>query len=202
MPWHIAPKGGRFCVVKDDTGEEVKCHPTKEAATAHMRALYANEPKARTGAEQYFADRRKDPAYEWQYQMALLTNSFAEVHPVKVETIVLGNSELTAAIARTPEEKANGMLDRSFTEFEAMVFVYDEDVQHAFHGHGMTELLGVCFYAADGTLQQAACLEPDTKLVPKDPYRYAVEFPWDKIKDRLTESGTPGWASLDGLRLA
>lgn len=45
MPWNIQKRDDKFCVVKDD-GTTEKCHDTREAAEAHRRALYANEPKA------------------------------------------------------------------------------------------------------------------------------------------------------------
>lgn len=46
MPWHIDEDGKGKCVIKDDTGETVKCHETHEQAVDHMQALYAAEGKA------------------------------------------------------------------------------------------------------------------------------------------------------------
>ena len=48
MPWHIDDDGKGKCVIKDDTGETVKCHDTHEEAVAHMQALYASEEKSVT----------------------------------------------------------------------------------------------------------------------------------------------------------
>jgi len=48
MPWHIDDDGKGKCVIKDDTGETVKCHDTHEEAVAHMSALYASEEKSVT----------------------------------------------------------------------------------------------------------------------------------------------------------
>jgi HK97 family phage prohead protease len=48
MPWKIVA-GGEDCpfeVVKEDGGERVACHPTRDEAEAQVRALYANEPRA------------------------------------------------------------------------------------------------------------------------------------------------------------
>lgn len=51
MPWKIEKRGNQYCVVKKSSGETVKCHPTREKAEAHLRALYANvEDAAREGA--------------------------------------------------------------------------------------------------------------------------------------------------------
>jgi hypothetical protein len=46
MPWSIsdnAPGCDGYAVVKDDTGEVVTCHKTKDDAEAHLKALYASE---------------------------------------------------------------------------------------------------------------------------------------------------------------
>jgi phage head maturation protease len=43
VPWHIEKRDDQFCVIKDADGSTEKCHPTREQATAHMRALYASE---------------------------------------------------------------------------------------------------------------------------------------------------------------
>lgn len=43
MPYKL--KGN--CVVKADTGATVKCHPTREKALAHLRALEINVEDAR-----------------------------------------------------------------------------------------------------------------------------------------------------------
>lgn len=42
MPYRIQSQGDQFCVVKEATGESVGCHPSKEKATSHLKALYAN----------------------------------------------------------------------------------------------------------------------------------------------------------------
>lgn len=55
MPYHMQRNGDQWCVHKGDTGDDQGkvpggCHPTREKALAHMRALYANVPDARTKA--------------------------------------------------------------------------------------------------------------------------------------------------------
>lgn len=50
MPWHIEESDGRFCVVKDDGGDNEGCHDSRDEAEAQMRALYANEPESRVAA--------------------------------------------------------------------------------------------------------------------------------------------------------
>jgi HK97 family phage prohead protease len=41
-PWHVEKRDDEWCVILDEDGTTVKCHPTKADATAHMAALYAN----------------------------------------------------------------------------------------------------------------------------------------------------------------
>lgn len=45
-PWHIEEHDGKFCVIKDDGGENEGCHDTREEAEAQVRALYASEQAA------------------------------------------------------------------------------------------------------------------------------------------------------------
>lgn len=47
MPWHVEKRGRQFCVIKDGDGHNEGCHPTRSEAEAHLRALYANEPKGK-----------------------------------------------------------------------------------------------------------------------------------------------------------
>jgi len=54
-PWHIEERGDEFCVIKDDDNSTAGCHPTREAAEAQLRALYANEsaePEAEEKADE------------------------------------------------------------------------------------------------------------------------------------------------------
>lgn len=46
MPYKIVEQDSKYCVVKSDTGETVKCHATETEAAAHMAALYANVSKS------------------------------------------------------------------------------------------------------------------------------------------------------------
>jgi len=46
MPYTIEEKGDEYCVIKEDTGEEVKCHPTMKEAQAHLAALKINVEEA------------------------------------------------------------------------------------------------------------------------------------------------------------
>ena len=58
MPYHISEDG--LCVMKDGESEPVKCHPDKDAALAHLRALMANvSDAAKAGARHSTGDIKK-----------------------------------------------------------------------------------------------------------------------------------------------
>lgn len=48
MPWRIEGQDGKHCVVRQTDDKVEKCHATRTAAEAHMRALYANEKNMST----------------------------------------------------------------------------------------------------------------------------------------------------------
>lgn len=50
MPWEIKQRDGKYCVYKKGESSPIACHATREKATKHLRALYANEPKAQVAA--------------------------------------------------------------------------------------------------------------------------------------------------------
>lgn len=51
MPWNIRKRDGKFCVFKEGASSPITCHETRGEATAHLRALYANEPKGQGAGE-------------------------------------------------------------------------------------------------------------------------------------------------------
>lgn len=48
MPWRVAKRGSRYCVIKEGESSPVPggCHPTRAEAVKHQRALYAGENSA------------------------------------------------------------------------------------------------------------------------------------------------------------
>lgn len=45
MPYEIEKRGGKFCVVNQDTGKTRGCCPTLMKAKAFMKACYAHAPE-------------------------------------------------------------------------------------------------------------------------------------------------------------
>ena len=58
MPWNVRKRGGQWCVIKVGESSPVPggCHPTREEAVRHQRALYAGEA---TAAAEELRKRRK-----------------------------------------------------------------------------------------------------------------------------------------------
>lgn len=57
MPYAIEPKDGKYEVVNKETGDVKGTHATRAKAEAQMRALYANEPEAKSGARNSRRDK-------------------------------------------------------------------------------------------------------------------------------------------------
>ena len=56
MPWEIRPRGTEHCVVVSDgpkKGKVVTCHPTREKALRHVKALYANTGEGGSGGDSH-----------------------------------------------------------------------------------------------------------------------------------------------------
>ena len=166
MPWKISEQNGRFCVVNRDSGKTEKCHATKQEAKDHMAALYANEPKA------------------WQEAMAQLLAQYDDVFPFgRAQARITDTSgqvrKFDCALADSDETRARGMVGRGFDGFEAMLFSYDEPVQHSFHMNGVPVQLYIAWYDADGTNVDHLSMfvtDPAT-YQPKASYRWAIELP-------------------------
>lgn len=64
MPWKIERRGNQYCVVKIGGGT-VACHSSRAKALAQQRALYANEPSARSASLSAVAPAPLKPPREW-----------------------------------------------------------------------------------------------------------------------------------------
>lgn len=205
MPWSIKKSGDSWCVVADDTGEKVKCHPSREKALAHQRALYANVPDARAKAD-------------WESAMGQVVDEFTTQHPFRMAKVRLepAGKTYTVAVADTDQTRARGMIGQTFDTFEGMLFAYDEDVRHAFHMNGVTEQLYIVFFASDGQVVDHLGMfrEDPYHYQPQRSFRYALELPAvagagldpagnpvpDKADYRQYLSGSP-WSWLEGQTL-
>lgn len=117
MPWRIAERGGRFCVVKKGSGAVVACHGSRAKATRQLRALYASESTtaaawdgALAGAAWDESEHPRDPGGEGGGQFVEKANAASEGGPSvaegdNVEAMLddMGAYELEGGVERHPE---------------------------------------------------------------------------------------------------
>ena len=98
--------------------------------------------------------------------------------------------------ALSSEQRARGLMEVTDLQgYSGMAFVYDEDVQNAFHMRNTPTPLSIAWIAADGSVVSIADMEPCEDrdgcptYPPSGPYRYAIEvFQGDLAELGITES--------------
>jgi len=105
----------------------------------------------------------------------------------KLETTVLtiaraGSTpvEITVEMARTDEEKAQGLMYRKkLPDGEGMIFIYDRDQQMSFWMKNTVIPLSIAFIAADGRIIEIRDMQPHDLSAVKSSrsVRYALETP-------------------------
>jgi len=88
------------------------------------------------------------------------------------------NGGLEFYVADSVERRKSGLAGLAALDKAGMVFVYDEDVSHAFTMSAMQFDLNVAFYDEDGVLIVAkTCKAGSGAVHAPRPYRYVVEVP-------------------------
>jgi phage head maturation protease len=72
MPWRIEKRDDKFCVIKDDDGENEGCHETEEGAKRQMRALYSSENRAEQAERRAPIETRSATVGEVNYPERLI----------------------------------------------------------------------------------------------------------------------------------
>lgn len=189
MPWRIAKQGSQFCVVKDPSGEKVKCHGSKPEALAHLRALYANVPDARPKAA--------------AGELDLVVDQFRAQHPFGRALVRLepAGKTFTVAVAESLEARLCGMTGRRWQDgdFEAMLFAYEEPTDIGFHMNGVVEQLYIAWFD-----EQGSCID-HMGMFTSDPYTYKAQRPFKwALEMPAVDGGSAGgnpWAWLTGQTL-
>ena len=118
-------------------------------------------------------------ADQWEAQMATVIAAFKdEFDFLSIEIEPLG-VQLEAAVVTSTQQKAAGMIGRTFDGFDAMLFVETHDNMVAMHNSGVEIPLLVAFFDAAGNLVDQFRLNADdpTPRKPKGWFRYALELP-------------------------
>jgi len=119
--------------------------------------------------------------------LVILNAGFAACASQKLETAVLsieranaGPVEITVELARTDEEKAQGLMHRKkLPDGEGMIFIYDRDQQMSFWMKNTLIPLSIAFIASDGRIIEIRDMQPlDLSSVRSSrSVRYALETP-------------------------
>ena len=100
--------------------------------------------------------------------------------------------------ALDPQQRARGLMEVTDLQgYPGMAFVYDEDVQNAFHMRNTPMPLSIAWIKADGSVVTSTDMEPCEdrdgcrRYRPPGPYRYAIEVPQGDLAELgITESST------------
>jgi uncharacterized membrane protein (UPF0127 family) len=103
---------------------------------------------------------------------------------------------LLAALSQ--EQRARGLMDVTDLQgYSGMAFVYEDDVQNAYHMRNTPMPLSIAWIAADGSVVTVTDMEPCgdqadcPSYAPTGPYRYAIEVPQGRLPSLgITESST------------
>ena len=119
--------------------------------------------------------------------LIILNAGFAACAPQKLETALLtieraGSSpeKITVEIARTEEERAQGLMHRKkLPDGEGMIFIFDRDQQLSFWMKNTVIPLSIAFIASDGRITEIRDMQPlDLNSVKSSrSVRYALETP-------------------------
>jgi uncharacterized membrane protein (UPF0127 family) len=111
----------------------------------------------------------------------------ADVIQVKV-----GEHTLTAEVARTPEQRRQGLMNRkTLGKDRAMLFVFEKDQKLSFWMKDTSIPLSIAYIAKDGTIKEIHRMRPySEKAVKSDHYvRYALEVNQGWFEKRGVEPG-------------
>ncbi len=100
----------------------------------------------------------------------------------RLETIELkvGKDIYTVEVARTPEERQKGLMNReSLGDYEGMLFVFERDQHLSFWMKNTTVPLSIAYIARDGTIKSIFDMRPLSEQSVESGYavRYALELP-------------------------
>ena len=111
--------------------------------------------------------------------------------PLRTERLSIGPAEVTAEIARTPEERELGLMFRKeLADGKGMLFVFDADERLSFWMKNTLVPLSIAYISSDGTIREILDMEPRSLAPVPSQYsvRYALEVP-------------QGWFSRAGVRV-
>ena len=110
----------------------------------------------------------------------LLLNIFSACTVGRLDTVKLrvGDNRFTAWVAKTPEQRAHGLMYRTeLGATEGMLLVYEDDQIRSFWMKNTPLPLSTAFLSADGEILQIEALTPfsEVPVYSNDAIRYALD---------------------------
>lgn len=105
--------------------------------------------------------------------------------------LYLKGKEIRVEVARTPEERAQGLMGRRHLgKEEGMLFIFEEEGYHSFWMKDTLIPLSIAFIDREGRIVQITDMKPLTLTshTPPQPILYALEM-------------TQGWFSKNGIKV-
>ena len=106
--------------------------------------------------------------------------------------VVIGGESFRIEVARTEEQKRQGLMNRrSLGDREGMIFVYESDQHLAFWMKNTTIPLTLAFLSKDGQIMQIEPLKPLSlkSVVSERAVRYALELPAGVLEELGVQVG-------------
>ena len=109
-----------------------------------------------------------------------------------------GEHAFTVEVARTPQQRARGLMGRTRLDAGAgMLFVFESAARHCFWMRGTPLPLSIAFVDTDGRIVGLADMQPHSETLhcPPADIRYALEVKQGEFQRRGIAAGT----RIDGL---
>ena len=106
--------------------------------------------------------------------------------------VQIGAQSFRVEVARTPEQKRQGLMNRkSLGDREGMIFVYESDQHLAFWMKSTTIPLTLAFLSKDGEIMQIEQLKPLSlkSVVSERAVRYGLELPAGVLEELGVQVG-------------
>ncbi len=106
--------------------------------------------------------------------------------------LIIGESSYRIEIARTPEERQKGLMNRkSVPEKTGMLFVFENDRKLSFWMKNTLVPLSIAYISSDGVIREIYKMEPQSLAPVKSRHfvRYALELPEGAFKKEGVREG-------------
>jgi hypothetical protein len=117
----------------------------------------------------------------------------------EVISLEVGRDTYRVEVARSPEERQEGLMHReSLGDYEGMLFVFERDQHLSFWMKDTRIPLSIAFISADGTIREIRTMEPlsERSVRSTRAVRYALELPRGAFERSGAEPGdTVGFPS-------